>query len=572
MTRENRFGSVDDQDYTILVLYDPAALHAGNTWDHLLSFKRFSAFTIYFADAIARSICYFDLALFDAVIIHYSCCIYRNDHLSPSYVEALTRFAGPKVLFLQDEYDLTDNTIRMVKTLGIDVFYTTITADCFERVYPRSAVGDKVSFISTLTGYVPLRLKPEDLIKPWAERPVTVGYRARKLHYRYGDLGQDKFRIGERMKAECLARGLPCDIEWDEDKRIYGARWSDFLENCRVTLGSESASNVFDHDGSLRAALDAELARNPGLSYAEARRMFLADREGRHGPTSMISPRVFEAMALKTGLVMFEGSYSCVVEPERHYIPLAKDFGNIDQVMARIADRDYMEELVERAYDEIIASGRYSHRRLIEDVDAQLRRHMGEPRGVTLFPVLHAALPGERSWSPDSAPAADRLAEVASFAARSRLLHRDAVLSSGDEAGIRHLVTGLPLYPLEQEILREDAAAVIAIPVLTRIADLPSDATVHIFGTGDGARLLHDEILRVTGHPPTGFIDLNLSGDMLGVPVRRLDDFAGAMAPDTPVLLSNRFVVENARVLAARGFSRVFNGRHLVRALARAKP
>ena len=570
MTREQGFSSGNDQDYSVLVLYDSAALHTGNTWDHLLSFSRFSSFNIYFADAIGPSRCGFDLGLFDAVIIHYSCCLYRDDHLNPAFAEALARFFGPKVLFLQDEYDLTGNTIRQIKALGIDVFFTTITPDCVERVYPRAQVGDRVQFIYTLTGYVPLRLKPPEQLRPWAERAITVGYRARKLHYRYGDLGQDKFRIGERMKAECQTRGWACDIEWDDDKRIYGADWPAFLENCRVTLGSESASNVFDYDGSLRRCLDEELARNPDLTYAEARSRFLADREGRHGVTSMISPRVFEAIALKTALVMFEGSYSGAVEPHRHYIPLAKDFSNLDRVMAQINDAAAMEALVERAYAEIITSGRYDYRHLIAQVDDQLRRRMGQPRGVTLFPVLHAALPGERSWSPDAAPAADRLAEVKSFAERAQFLYRDAVLSSADQAGASALITATPLYPLEQEMLREAAATVMAIPVLTHLADLPPGSPIAIFGTGDGARLLHDEICRITGHPPTGFIDLHLSGELLGLPVRRLDEAALALPRDSVVVLSNRYILENSRSLASRGFTRVFNGRHLVRALARA--
>ena len=45
-----------------------------------------------------------------------------------------------------------------------------------------------------------------------------------------------------------------------------------------------------------------------------------------------ISPRHFEAAALRVCQVLFEGRYSGVMEPMRHYIPLRKDFSNFDEV------------------------------------------------------------------------------------------------------------------------------------------------------------------------------------------------------------------------------------------------
>ena len=45
--------------------------------------------------------------------------------------------------------------------------------------------------------------------------------------------------IGYRMREECRARGVPHDIEVDEDKRIYGDAWYLFLSNCRAVLGTD---------------------------------------------------------------------------------------------------------------------------------------------------------------------------------------------------------------------------------------------------------------------------------------------------------------------------------------------
>ena len=50
-----------------------------------------------------------------------------------------------------------------------------------------------------------------------------------------------------------------------------------------------------------------------------------------------ISPRHFEAAAFRICQVLFEGRYSGVLEPMVHYIPLKKDFSNIDEVIRRIS-------------------------------------------------------------------------------------------------------------------------------------------------------------------------------------------------------------------------------------------
>ena len=47
-----------------------------------------------------------------------------------------------------------------------------------------------------------------------------------------------------------------------------------------------------------------------------------------------------------------------------HYIPLAKDFSNLDEVLGRVRDADLRRELTENAHRDLIASGRYSLRAL----------------------------------------------------------------------------------------------------------------------------------------------------------------------------------------------------------------
>ena len=85
-----------------------------------------------------------------------------------------------------------------------------------------------------------------------------------------------------------------------------------------------------------------------------------------------LSPRLFEAAALRTGMVMFQGEYSAAVQPHEHYLPLEKDFSNVGEVAEHLRDDNLMLALISQAYEHLIASGLYSERRFVEEFDTQL--------------------------------------------------------------------------------------------------------------------------------------------------------------------------------------------------------
>jgi hypothetical protein len=105
------------------------------------------------------------------------------------------------------------------------------------------------------------------------------------------------------------------------------------------------------------------------VTYEEVAERHLKHVEGRIR-MNQVSPRVFEAAMLRTALVLFEGGYSNVVRPDRHFIALRKDFSNVDEVLTRLADDDGLQSMVDLTYSEIIASGRYGYRQFIDGFDA----------------------------------------------------------------------------------------------------------------------------------------------------------------------------------------------------------
>ncbi|WP_166299950.1 hypothetical protein [Bradyrhizobium sp. 2S1] len=106
----------------------------------------------------------FPLELFDALVIHFSVRM-PFETMSPSFVELVSRFSGPKVLLIQDEYDMPRKACALIRKLGVDTIFTTVPKPFVEKFYP-SAELPNVKFRSCLTGYVPDEL-PFELARRW---------------------------------------------------------------------------------------------------------------------------------------------------------------------------------------------------------------------------------------------------------------------------------------------------------------------------------------------------------------------------------------------------------------------
>lgn len=319
----------------VLMLYDHNETHVKTIAHYLESFYRHSEFEYSYVSSYAP--CKFDLNYFDAVVLHYSVRVCHTGHLSKSFSRALRNHHGLKAIYVQDEYEHTNFTHQAILDLGIDIVFTCVPEGSVAKVYPPEKFPN-VRFVSILTGYVPLELDQIVVQKPIAERPILIGYRGRRIGPWYGDLGQEKLVIGQRMKEICDARGLATDIAWEEKDRIYGS-WFDFLGNSKATLGTESGANIFDWDGKLAIEIQREQYRNPNITYPEIREKFLQGREG-EVIMNQISPKIFESIATRTAMILFEGHYSGIVEPHKHYLPLKKDFSNVDEVLEKLNDKD----------------------------------------------------------------------------------------------------------------------------------------------------------------------------------------------------------------------------------------
>ena len=351
---------------SILVLGDDVRSHADTLLEHLAAFGRYSRHRVdYYNPRSVESSRHLNLSAYDVVVIHYSLAITFDAYLSPAFRDQIRRYAGLKVQLLQDEYRWVEEVTATMRDLGIDVLLSIVPEEEIDAVYGGRLPDTEI--LPTLAGYVPENLASHRA-PPIVVRPIDIGYRGRVLPFWNGRLSQEKVWIAQGVLERIEGTGLTHDIAWGESDRIYGKRWTRFLTSCRTTLGAESGTSITDFDGSIEAAVRDYLGRHPEAGFDEVSREVLGPHEG-NVMMNVVSPRLFEAAALRTAMILFPGHYGGTVQPWDHYVPLEKDFSNFDEVVEAVRDVPMLQAMAERARAEVVDSGRYSLRSFVAGFD-----------------------------------------------------------------------------------------------------------------------------------------------------------------------------------------------------------
>ena len=362
----------------ILLLCDDRRGNANTILDHINAFRRYSSHQVRtFNPKAMRRIHALNLDDFDVVVVHYSVVLSDPFFISPEVMAKLKRFQGLKIEFIQDDYRWVNRAAAAAREMGIDVLFTVAPEPAAGLLYDKLLPG--VRRVQTLTGYVPDNLLGRAVV-PLAERPIEVGYRAREPAFWLGRLSQEKIWIGEKFLEHSSQFGLRSDVAWKEHDRIYGEDWIKFISSCRAMLGSESGASIADFDGSAESAVRTYLRAHPGAPFDEVHDAVLRPYEG-NVIVNVVSPRVFEAAALKTALINFPGEYSGVIAPGRNYIVLEKDFSNMKDVVAQLRDDELVSAMAEQTYQDLIESGRYTYESFIKEFDAVIDAEARSMRG-----------------------------------------------------------------------------------------------------------------------------------------------------------------------------------------------
>jgi hypothetical protein len=343
---------------------------ASTVYDHIEAFQKYSTHNIYYLDILEEHISLEEINKFDAVIIHYTLYIF-NDDRCPAWLRVLLRnTSAKKIVFIQDEYRRLNDVIANLEYIKADILFTCIPDNEVEKVYPTSQLPN-LKKIKTLTGFVPKNLLGYPRI-PYSDRLIDVGYRARKLSAWYGKLTQEKWMIAEKFLNDAPKYNLKIDISAEEKDRIYGEDWIKFLQNSKAVLGTETGASVFDFSGDIQKNVEAYEQNYPDASFEELEEKFFKGLDG-NIKLNEISPRCFECAALGTLMILYEGKYSGVLTPWRHYIPLKKDHSNMEEIIECLHDVKKWETITQQAYEEVALNPEYSYQSFIKNFDTHLK-------------------------------------------------------------------------------------------------------------------------------------------------------------------------------------------------------
>jgi len=345
----------------ILFLADTAH-QAGAVVDHIRAVTASTEFSWHVLNPLAfKTIDKLDFTKFDAIGLHFSIKLHGSYYLSSLLKKKISVYQGIKFIFLQDEYQKVNQTQSLLYTLGFDILFTLVNPKLFDKAYPDPRLK-QLKKIHILTGYVGEYLK-SIVAPPVSERRIDVSYRSRRCEYRLGKLGQDKTILASEFVSQTRHTKLNIDISVDESDRVYGKAWFDLLMRSKVVLGTESGASIWDVDGVVTKKVKQFLRKNKGANFDCVFQKVLKPYDEKL-MYSAISPRVFEAAATKTPMVMFPGHYNGICEPNVHYIVLEKDFSNLSDVLNKINDNDYLQAMADRTYVDLIESGKYSQKQL----------------------------------------------------------------------------------------------------------------------------------------------------------------------------------------------------------------
>jgi len=366
----------------ILVLYwDNMPSMRATTHDHLYCFDRYLDHRVYYLNLEAETLPWYATQVaFDVVIFHdlFFCGRWGGRVLFEKLCRKIPASAiapAMRIAVPQDEFISADLLCECINAFRIEAVFSVSPASEWSKIY-RDIDRSRVQLYEVLTGYIEEQTlaRIESIIATAPPRHTDIGYRAGGRSWRQaawlGRHGVLKVEIGEVFAREAPSRGLSTDISSRSEDVLMGDDWYRFLASNKYTIGLEGGASILDWDGQLRLTTLAYVEAHPQASLDEIEATCFPGRDGELALYAL-SPRHLEACATRTCQILIEGAYNGVLEAGRHYIPLRRDFRNLDEVLMIVKSDDQRQPIVDAAYRDVVESGSYTYRRFVEFILAE---------------------------------------------------------------------------------------------------------------------------------------------------------------------------------------------------------
>lgn len=292
----------------------------------------------------------------DYVIFHHSVTTVWN---RPRYTKKICSWSScdfgdaKKIALMQDEYKNVDLLRKFINEVMIDSVFTLSPPSQWVSLYGQDAV-DKAILKQYLAGYIEI---PSDQSHRSKQRDIDIGYRAdwNKMHVKLGKTGLLKRDIAFEVSKLSLNLNITTDIKIGSEYFIKGHAWSFFLSRCRYVIGVPSGSSVLDKYGEIEASLIQKLNINPDTDREILYNELVSNQEDSL-VLEVLSPRHLEAMVNGCGQILIESDYNGLLKPWRHYLPLKRDFSNLEEILRLVSDEPLRLEMVRNCQNEIVNS------------------------------------------------------------------------------------------------------------------------------------------------------------------------------------------------------------------------
>lgn len=358
-------------------------------------YARYSQHTVtyvnyHYNETIPRNIP-FDIIIFNTLFLYNRWDFVR---IPDSDYDYLKTTSAVKAMVPQDEYFNTDKLCELINRVGMNIIFTIAPESEWEKIYD-AIDRSKVKIYKVLTGYLSPDIvqRIETYAAEITSRPIDIFYRSYKglpgvPRYWLGRHGALKWLVAEKFQEHTRSLPLNVDISMREEDTLFEDDWYKRLLSSKYIIGVEGGASILDRDRSIAARAQEYLSLRPDAPFEEVEAACFPGMDGQL-TYIMPSPRHLEACATRTCQVLIEGEYNGILKPWEHYIPVKRDFSNIDEVLDIIMRDELRHDMVERAYDAVIKSEKYFYQSFVDFIiEKSLHyRHNHAPKAVSVQPV-----------------------------------------------------------------------------------------------------------------------------------------------------------------------------------------
>jgi hypothetical protein len=334
----------------------------------------------------------YDLILMDTSFLWFRWMKPRERYAEEysSRYDFIAASSAVKIAFPQDDYDHSAILDEWLERWKVDIVYSPCARHT-DVLYPRAR--GRAAIRSGLTGYVDdadIELAAR-AAKPFAERPIDIGYRAADLPPQFGRFGRQKAEIARHALSGLSNSGLRLDISTQPASMIEGDGWFEFLSNCRFTLGCESGSSIQDPYGRIGDCTASYRERHPNSSFEEVEQHCFRGQDGlvfpEHRVFSTVSPRIFEAALSGTAQILVEGHYEGILDPWTHYVPADPTLSKAAELVEIVRENARVEQMAAACRDRILSLPKLTYRNLVEEIFGEIQRSRPAAGSICVEPT-----------------------------------------------------------------------------------------------------------------------------------------------------------------------------------------